>query len=689
MSFTLFHFLTRVRARATIGFCLLALFGLPALAQAHCSELGIHTVNWKSPDSNQTGVLVAQVSDGCVAAGLGIQAGELITGFNGKPVTSQYDLEKLAGEFPAGEAFSITLQDGAGMSRTLKRDAVPVPAVEDLPSSVAGTVGGDWASWFKWAGLFLLLTVFLTPAMWLILRNNKTEIAIGGAAAGVYGEFQKGGRKYVEAGVKGALASLAGVLAIGLIGPAGVVYNLYQPLSAVASDADHKVCCVDSEGRYALSPDGHWLAMAKPTPDRFFGIGDKIVHAPYVAAVADLQSGRFVAWEHAVDKYWIGVQSSGDASLSRVYFDASEQRPYLGWTNGFSTLLAPPDQKIFADPRGKTYEPEVRYTLSSDAGGTFVFSDNASGKSFTLNAGQPYDKWWLSADGRVLVLATRPHQPDDKYDGWLTRTYATLRDVIVGDWTVTFWDVGSQHKLARYKGYGYDESRWNDGRFLDASLDGRRWVMVRDNGFAFVFDLTAKMEPAYAAGRAAGPIYQEKNNLTEIAFYRESGPPSPENLANLARQVGRYPVEILEDNPQIADALKTVLGHSYAPLMDLLTVENPAEATPDGGLTYTVCKAHACNDGRLVVYVSPSLKVSALLFHDGGEISLPETPTEGETNPDNWSRWVLYEQFAYPQKMAWPLYQAALADSRAMEDFSTDATRGRVSSRFWIVGKRP
>jgi hypothetical protein len=689
MLFTLFRFLTRTSARATAGFCLLALFGLPALAQTPCSELGIHTVNWKSPDSDQTGVLVAQVRDGCVAAGLGIQAGDLITGFNGKSVASQYDLETLAGEFPAGEAFSITLKNAAGENRTIKRDALPIQTVEELPTPVAGTIHGDWLSWFKWAGIFLLVTLFMTPGMWNILKFHKTDIAIGGAAAGAYGEFQKGGREYVGAGVNGALIGLLGVVVFALIGPAGVIYNLYQPFMAMASDTDQKVCCIDNENKLALSQDGRWLAMAKPTPDRFFGLGDKIVRAPYVAAVADLQSGRFVAWKGAVDKYWVGVQSSGDSRLDNVYFDASDRRPYLGWSNGFGTLLAPSDEKVFADPHSTAPEPEARYNMTSDVGGTFVFTETASGKSFTLNPKQPHDKWWLSADGRVLALATRPPQPDEKYDGWLTRTYATLRDLIVGDWSVTFWDVGDQRKLATYKGYGYDEARWKDGRFLDASQDGRRWVMVRDNGFAFVFDLTAKMEPAYAAGRVTGSIYPATSTMTEIAFYREPDTPSPENQELLARLAGQYPFDFLAETPQINDALKAVLGQAYAPLMETLTVASPAEATPDGGLTYTVCKAHACNAGRLVVYISPSLQVSALLFHEDKEISLPETPVDGEMNPDNWSQWVLYEQSSYPQKMAWPLYQAVLADPRGMEAFSIDETRGRISSRFWIVGKRP
>lgn len=194
MPFTLLPFLAHASARVVAGFCLLALFGLPAQAQERCSDLGIHTVNWKSPDSDQTGVLAAKVREGCVAAGLGIQAGELITGFNGKPVASQYDLEGLAGELPAGEAFSITVQGGAGKTRTLKWDAPPVQVVEELSYPLAGTVAGDRLSWFKWAGVFLIVTLFLTPAMLLLLRDNSKEIAIGGAAAGVYTSSRRAAR---------------------------------------------------------------------------------------------------------------------------------------------------------------------------------------------------------------------------------------------------------------------------------------------------------------------------------------------------------------------------------------------------------------------------------------------------------------------------------------------------------------
>ena len=67
--------------RPSMGALLLCLAWLafPALANERCSDLGIQTVNWKSPDSAQTGVLILHVAPGCVAAELGMRAGEVIS----------------------------------------------------------------------------------------------------------------------------------------------------------------------------------------------------------------------------------------------------------------------------------------------------------------------------------------------------------------------------------------------------------------------------------------------------------------------------------------------------------------------------------------------------------------------------------------------------------------------------------
>ncbi len=666
----------------------LALLASPALANERCSDLGIQTVNWKSPDSAQTGVLVLRVVPGCVAAELGVQAGEVIISFNDVPIANSYDLADQAGSHPAHQAFSITLRDADGQSKTLKRAASPHLTVNEAEPDPYAETSGEWLSWFKWAGLFLLLSLTVTPIMAWIFREHMGRLALVGAAAGVYDEFREGRREYVKAGIQGALMTLGMLLAIILAGPVGLMYNLYQPLAAVKSDADQKVCCVEDEGKYAVSQDGRWLAMVKPTPERYFGLGDKIARTPYVAALVDLKTGRFVAWHDSTDKRWLGIEPSANSSLREVYFDSRSQRPYASWDNGFSTRIEPEDQLILPDQRNMAPKPQVRYRMTSDADDKFVFSESGTGETFALDPGQAYDKWWMSGDGRVLALATRPYQPDEQYDGWFKRAYYTIRNFILDDWTVTFWDVGSQSKLATYKGYGYDTARWEDGRFLDASPDGRRWVMVRDNGFALAFDLTGKISPAYAAGQQAGPLYRAQNDRSEIQFHPEAGT-SAAILEMLASLVGRYPSEIMETHPEIDTALSAALGQSYQPLMDILTVETAAEGTPDGGLTYTACKAHACPDGRLVVYVSPNLEVSALLFHDEQEISLPEAPHQSEVDPDAWSRVVLYAHSAYPPSMPRALFDAALNDPRALRNPVFDEDRAIVSSRFWIVGRRP
>lgn len=668
-------------------FCL-AWPAFPAVADETCSDLGIQTVNWKSPESAQTGVLVLHVAPGCVAAELGVRTGEVIVAFNGTSIANSYDLADRAGRHPAQQAFSITLRDTKGQSRTLKRAATPPPTLNVPEPAPYAETSSEWLSWLKWAGLFLLWSLTVTPIMAWIFREHMGRLALVGAAVGVYEEFREGGRDYVKAGMLGALTTLSMLLAIILAGPVGLMYNLSQPLAALKSDADQKVCCVQAEGKYAVSRDGRWLAMVKPTPERYFGLGDKIARTPYVAALVDLKTGRFVSWHNSTDKRWLGIEPSANGSLRKVYFDSRSQRPYAGWDNGFSTPIEPEDQPILPDLRDIPYKHEVRFRMASDADGKFVFTEPGSGETFALDPGQSHDKWWLSADGRVLALATRPYQPDARYDGWLKRMYYLVRNYILDDWTVTFWDVGSKRKLATYKGYGYDTARWEDGRFLDASPDGRRWVMVRDNGFALAFDLTGKIGPAHAATQEFGPLYQARSDRSTIPFQREAGT-SVATLEMLASLAGRYPVEILEAHPEIDAALRDVLGQSYQPLMDMLTVETPAESTADGGLTYTACKAHACPDGRLVVHVSPNLEVSALLFHDEREIGLPETPRQGEVKPDEWSRLALYKQWAYPPSMPKALFDAARSDPRALGNPTFDENGATVSPRLWIVGRLP
>lgn len=168
-------------------FLLLSLTGLavlasPALANAQCSTLGLRTVNWKSPDINETGVLIVDVYSDCVAARLGVHTGQFITGFNGKAVTNKYDLENLAGNHGADQAFSITLKDSDEQTQTLNRDALPVLTVDEAVLPAPAEISGEWLSWFAWAGFFLVLSLTLSPLMGWILLNHAQAIALGGGS---------------------------------------------------------------------------------------------------------------------------------------------------------------------------------------------------------------------------------------------------------------------------------------------------------------------------------------------------------------------------------------------------------------------------------------------------------------------------------------------------------------------------
>lgn len=371
-----------------------------------CNHLGIETVNWKSPDNHRTGVLILSTLPGCMGAEMGVRAGEVLVGFNGKPVGSRYELEALAEGHTANLGFSVTLEDARGSARTLKRRASKPP---ERTLSRSG-----------WAWLFLAMSLSVTPLI-----------------------------------------------------------------------------------------------------------------------------GR-LPWQNAKQARLIPTRGSGYENI-----DASE--------------------RLDTDQTRRT-----RMRL-----------------------------------GMLLTL------------------------LLAGP-------IGLACNLA--------------------SLE------------------------ELSSGNGAEPLLRAADSFSAISLYRDPG----FNLADikmLKRLAGRYPTEILASHPQIAEALKVTLGKSYQPLMEMLIVQTPARTTPDGGLSFFLCKAHACPDAQLFVYVSPSLKVSALLFHNDREIDLPETPAQGEIAPDNWSRLVLYEQTAFPPMMPLPLYQAAMTELDQLQDFSLDGKQGRLSSRFWIVGK--
>lgn len=82
--------------------------------------------------------------------------------------------------------------------------------------------------------------------------------------------------------------------------------------------------------------------------------------------------------------------------------------------------------------------------------------------------------------------------------------------------------------------------------------------------------------------------------------------------------------------------------------MDIFKAETPAKLTSNGGLTYTLCITPACGAESLLVYISPNLNVSALLFHSDQRINLPETQGTVSTG----QHLVLYQSSAYPRK--WP-----------------------------------
>jgi serine protease Do len=89
--------------------------------------------------SNHDGVLVNMVTDGSPAAHAGVQQGDVITGFAGKPVKTTRDLAMAVAETPSGKSVEMTVWR-ANRSRTLDV-AIGTQAKDKLASAASGQDG--------------------------------------------------------------------------------------------------------------------------------------------------------------------------------------------------------------------------------------------------------------------------------------------------------------------------------------------------------------------------------------------------------------------------------------------------------------------------------------------------------------------------------------------------------------------
>ncbi len=370
--------------------------------------------------------------------------------------------------------------------------------------------GSQWIGNMGWGIIFILVTLVISPGA-MTLYTNITPFVVGGALGGLAHEIESGGRKYTSAALGGAATGFLFPLAIALIGPLGLYYFAGRPLLHALGDAEAVLCCTKTEywrlDELKVSPDGRWLALVTVAPKPVFG--EKT--ADNYAYLIDLKRARYIDWPGTDSEHYQVLhtpkQVRSTSGLIDIDFDTEKGGllAYYGSSYINRTEISGV-QRIETGSLGlKNFQlagadPQilVRTEIIGQAGDRFDVEDQRNGDQFSINVSSGWERYELSADGRVLALI-HP-EVDSSSSPW-----AFLSSVFVGRWEVEFWDLEQRKLVKRYTQYLFDINRWvnkdyfknQPSPFLHGTPDGRRWFVINgtDNSIT-IFDLSDKVRPA-------------------------------------------------------------------------------------------------------------------------------------------------------------------------------------------------
>lgn len=478
---------------------------------------------------------IEDVNDECAAYKLGLKAGDIIVKINGNAPDVENVNAILGYVIASYPEYSIDIETNDGAHKTIsnpvaisnentilleERFIEPTQAAENevfneaqqnfpteapiYPNSVK--IGGDWTNWIKWFIFFLLLTLSLTPAVFMFFTGGKQVAYFFGAAA-FLGAAKAKGNPY-----KGALDSMQFYAVISLValflGPFGVLYCIYHPITAALSESDKTYCCAmtwlggTDIAKKAISPDGRWLAEIKETSHSYLGLGDKELAQDYALSVMDLANGKHIKWPQTGQKL-LGVDNTSQTKAIAID-DGIYVQPvsYISNTENWFPVDTEYNltRPINADRIAKVHSQYALY--NSDIKNQEVsLQDLSSGDILTIQPELAFDAHYLSYNGRVLALV-KAQERANHTDGLIKQLAKMLLNYVSESWTIEFWDVRTGKKIKAYSGHGVSEYSWKHDdiaklrgqtKFLESSQDGMLWYMIKSDGYIHVFDMRKHM----------------------------------------------------------------------------------------------------------------------------------------------------------------------------------------------------
>lgn len=520
-------------------------FTSPLKAKEQCDGFGIETAQSQNP----AGVKITNITLGCAAHNLGLHEGDVIVSVNDNLPDAEGLSNLLAHIIPT---FAYTLkvieEDG---SQQIISNPKPHAIVDDpieindpaaalqrldesedfvnnqeeaelLPTQASQEqmkgekpiyaqvkeMGYDGLKWVKWLVFFVVLSFTLTPLL-IIYGSNGRNVALYLGGAAILGAAHADRNTIKEAVESAKFAAMIYFILL-FLGPIGTIYCIYRPIFALVSDSDKTYCCAmtwlgsTDIAKKSISPDGRWLAEIRETQNNYLGLGDKELQEKHALSVMDLETGYHVRWPQTGQEL-IGVNTDYN-EVNKIKINDGLYIQPVDYLSRIETWYKLDFADDFIKPLNSDHiiQTPIHYALINvePKYQQVALQDVATGDIVTIQSNMDFNANYLSYDGRVLALV-KANAKDKPTDGLVRQLANLLGNYLLESWTIEFWDVALNKKIASYSGRGINSDAWNknDGvlefkgqtKFLESSQDGRLWYMIKSDGFIHVFDMNKHM----------------------------------------------------------------------------------------------------------------------------------------------------------------------------------------------------
>lgn len=586
-----------------------------------CNTLGLHVVDYA--DGAIEGVWVDEVTAKCLADSMGIRKFDIIIEANGERITSENEFYNSLRNSTYGDDLEIVLVRQGTKHTVYHKQTITLDEYANTYQEVNQT-GNHFGFWFKRILIFSI--AFILIPIGIAFMRNPASLAVLFGAGAIYGAINAKGNR-IQGAIQGTQLAVIILVFITFIGPIGLFYSFHRIVFAYSSDADHTWCClsaypmIDYVGKVDISGDGKWLVNAVETPNKYLGLGDRLLEEKHMLSIMDLDTGKFVKWADT-NSMWFGFDVRPKTVLIE---DAIFIEKEFAYDDNLWRVVQMDNNFLESDNFKRGDDLQVSFQSVGMSEGVFEFRHTLTGeiKEVITNqiesSSQRTRLSLTSYDGRVLATA-RAYYDYKETDGFVTELLKMIANWLIQPWEIQFWNVEDGSLIATYKGHGIDndsishESTNGSNLFLDSSMDGRRWYMTKNDGYVHVFDLSAKIPAARmkASDLLSQGIIDSKPAIS-LQVVQNSSFNNGLTLQDLDKLHGMSSRELLF-NQELRSYVTSFFGDSVLEMAASMEYPSSIIETDDKGYIFTFCRIPNCARNGLVLYMQINGLIEAFIY---------------------------------------------------------------------------